>query len=417
MSLLRVVDAGQVPSVRRSAIDAQTLVAASRIVEDVRTRSMVAVREHAERLGDLTADQPVVIEPAQMRAALDRIDPDARRVLEQASERIYAFAQAQRNAIQDLDISVPGGRGGHWIAPVERAGCYAPGGRFPLPSSALMTAMTARAAGVNQIWLASPKPADVTLAAGALAGVDGLLAVGGAQAIAALAFGAGDVPASDAVVGPGNRWVTAAKQLVSGQVAIDMLAGPSELLVIADDSADAGTIAADLLAQAEHDTDAGVVLITTHAPLLHAVQQELVRQLATLPTATTARAALANSYAVVVGSIDEAIEQSDRYAPEHLQILTRDAHAVARRCAHYGGVFIGERTAEVFGDYGLGPNHTLPTGGTARSFAGLSVFTFLRIRTWLQTDAPEQRITRDVAAFARLEGLEAHARSAEKRLK
>ena len=170
MSLLRVVDAGQVPSVRRSAIDAQTLVAASQIVEDVRTRSMVAVREHAERLGDLTADQPVVIEPAQMRAALDRIDPDARRVLEQAAERIYAFAQAQRNAIQDLDISVPGGRGGHWIAPVERAGCYAPGGRFPLPSSALMTAMTARAAGVNQIWLASPKPADVTLAAGALAG-------------------------------------------------------------------------------------------------------------------------------------------------------------------------------------------------------------------------------------------------------
>jgi phosphoribosyl-ATP pyrophosphohydrolase/phosphoribosyl-AMP cyclohydrolase/histidinol dehydrogenase len=416
VNLLRVVDAGKVPTVRRSAIDAHTLITASKIVEDVRTRGIDAVREHAERLGDLTTDQAMIVERSQMRAALDRVDREARRVLEQAADRIYQFAMAQRGALKDLDISVPGGRGGHWVAPVERAGCYAPGGRFPLPSSALMTAMTARAAGVSQIWLASPRPADVTLAAGAIAGVDGLLAIGGAQAIAALAFGAGDVPASDAVVGPGNRWVTAAKQLVSGQVAIDMLAGPSELLVIADESADPRTIAADLLAQAEHDTDAGVVLITSHAPLLDAVQQELTTQLATLPTAATARGALANSYAVVVGSIDEAIEQSDRYAPEHLQILTRDALTVARRCAHYGGIFIGERTAEVFGDYGLGPNHTLPTGGTARSFAGLSVFTFLRIRTWLHTDAPEQAITRDVASLARLEGLEAHARSAEQRL-
>jgi phosphoribosyl-ATP pyrophosphohydrolase/phosphoribosyl-AMP cyclohydrolase/histidinol dehydrogenase len=281
-----------------------------------------------------------------------------------------------------------------------------------------MTAVTARAAGVGEVWVASPKPVDVTLAAAAVAGADAVLAVGGAQAIAALAYGAGPVPACDVVVGPGNRWVTAAKKLVAGHVGIDMLAGPSELVVLADDSADPATVAADLLAQAEHDPDALPVLVTTSPGLADRVDDELERQLADLPTGETARAALDSGFAVVSENLDQAVEVCDRLAPEHLQVLTGDADSVAARLTHWGGLFVGVHSAEVFGDYGVGPNHTLPTGGVARFKGGLSVFDFLRIHTWLRLDdGPElSGVARDAADLARLEGLEAHARAAERRI-
>ncbi len=241
-----------------------------------------------------------------------------------------------------------------------------------------MTAVTARAAGVAEVWVASPRPASVTLAAAAVAGADAVLAVGGAQAIAALAYGAGPVPACDVVVGPGNRWVTAAKKLVAGDVGIDMLAGPSELVVLADDTADPATVAADLLAQAEHDPDALPVLVTPSPALADAVDAELERQLADLPTRDVAEAALDHGFTVVTADLDEAIRVCDVLAPEHLQVLTDDAHAVAERLEHWGGLFIGAASAEVFGDYGVGPNHTLPTGGVARFKGGLSVLDFLQ---------------------------------------
>jgi phosphoribosyl-ATP pyrophosphohydrolase/phosphoribosyl-AMP cyclohydrolase/histidinol dehydrogenase len=274
---------------------------------------------------------------------------------------------------------------------------------------------------VPVVWVASPRPAPATLAAAALAGADALLAAGGAHAIAALACGAGPVPACDAVVGPGNRWVTAAKQLVAGRVAIDMLAGPSELLVVADETADAGLVAADLLAQAEHDPDALPVLVTTSVALADRVEVELAAQLSTLPTAETARAALAQGFAVVVPTLDDAVAAADRLAPEHLQLAVREPEALAPRFAHYGALFVGERAAEVLGDYGIGPNHTLPTGGTARFAGGLSVFTFLRVRTWLAVGGPGagpefHEAVADAVALARIEGLEAHARAAERRL-
>ena len=280
-----------------------------------------------------------------------------------------------------------------------------------------MTAVTARAAGVREVWVASPHPTQITLAAAAVAGADGLLAVGGAHAIAALAYGVGGPPPCDVVVGPGNQWVTAAKKLVAGDVGIDMLAGPSELVVLADVSADPGVVAADLLAQAEHDPDALPVLVTTDTAHADAVDTELENQLAGLPTRDIAGAALANGFAVIADTLGEALAVCDRLAPEHLQILTRDPEEVARRANHYGGLFIGGASAEVFGDYGIGPNHTLPTGGVARFKGGLSVFDFLRIRTWLRmSDGPDAAAAaRDAAALARLEGLEAHARAAERR--
>lgn len=415
---LRLLSPERVPAIRRDPVDPETLAAAATIVDDVRARGEAALREHAERFGDIPQRGALVRTRKELDAALDSIPAGDRALLERTADRIRRFAEAQRRCLTDLTVPIPGGRAGHTVAPVERAGCYAPGGRFPLPSSVLMTAVTARAAGVATVWVASPKPAPITLAAAAVAGADALLAAGGAQAIAALACGFGDIPPFDAVVGPGNRWVTAAKQLVAGRVAIDMLAGPSELVVLADDSADPEVVAADLLAQAEHDGDALPVLVTTSAVLAEAVNGALERQIASLPTAETASAALANGFAVVVPDLETGVEICNRLAPEHLELDLRDASGIAPRMKHYGGLFVGRHAAEVLGDYGAGPNHTLPTGGTARSSAGLSVLHFLRVRTWMEIDDPEaaRTLVDDAVALARHEGLEGHARSAGIRL-
>lgn len=415
---LRLLSPERVPSIRRDPVDPETLAAAAKIVDDVRARGEAALREHAERFGDIPQGGALVRTRKELDAALDSIPAGDRALLERTADRIRRFAEAQRRCLTDLTVPIPGGRAGHTVAPVERAGCYAPGGRFPLPSSVLMTAVTARTAGVGTVWVASPKPAPITLAAAAVAGADALLAAGGAQGIAALACGFGDIPPFDTVVGPGNRWVTAAKQLVAGRVAIDMLAGPSELVVLADDSADPEVVAADLLAQAEHDPDALPVLVTTSGALADAVNDALERQLAVLPTAKTASAALANGFAVVVPDLETGIAICNRLAPEHLELDLRDASGIAPRMKHYGGLFVGRHAAEVLGDYGAGPNHTLPTGGTARSSAGLSVLHFLRVRTWMAIDdaGAARTLVEDAVSLARLEGLEGHARSAEIRL-
>lgn len=411
------LDPSAVHRAARRPVDDDTLGVAAAIIRDVRARGLQAVLDHAHRLGDLAPGDRLVYDAPALRASLDAVPPADRRVLETAAARIASFAASQRACLRDLETTVDGMVVGHTVAPVERAGCYAPGGRFPLPSSVLMTACTARAAGVRQVWVASPKPQPITLAAASLAGADALIAVGGAHAVAALAYGAGPIPACDTIAGPGNRWVTAAKKLVYGDASIDMLAGPSEVLIIADDSADPAIVAADLLAQAEHDTDAACWLVTTSPALVDHVERELVRQLESLPSAAIARVSLANGGSILCASLDQAVALSDRLAPEHLEIMTREAGALAGRCSHYGAVFIGTGAAEVIGDYGIGPNHTLPTGGAGRFSGGLSVFNFLRIRTFIRSVGPaEPGIYSQTAAFARLEGLEAHARAAERRI-
>jgi len=418
MTMLRRTIPEALPERGQGAVDDATLAAARLIVDDVRAHGEDALRAHAERLGDLAPGAPLVFDRAALEAAFRALPQADQDLLARTAARIRTFAEAQRASLRDAVIHIPGGQAGHTVSPLAKAGCYAPGGRFPLPSSVLMTAVTARAAGVDEVWVASPRPAPMTLAAAHVAGADGLLAVGGAQAIAALAYGAGPVPACDIVVGPGNRWVTAAKKIVSGDVAIDMLAGPSELVVLADETADADIIAADLLAQAEHDPDAVPTLVTTDASLADRVEAALATQLQTLPTAATARAALDNGAAVVARDLDAAIAAVNRLAPEHLEVMLADPWSVAARLQHYGGLFLGTNAAEVLGDYGAGPNHVLPTGRTARYTGGLSVMDFLRVRTWLEiTDkAAARELVEDAAALARHEGLEAHARAAEHRL-
>jgi len=403
---------------RAGAIPSEAFTVAAPIVEAVRARGEAALREYAERFDEVAAGGSLFLERSMLDRALSDLPASDRGRLERVAERIRRFAEAQKRALEAVTVALPGGAAGHWIAPLERAGCYAPGGRYPLPSSVLMTAVTARAAGVNEIWVASPKPGPMTLAAAAVAGADGVLAAGGAHAIAALAFGAGPIAPCDVIVGPGNRYVTAAKQLVGGRAAIDMLAGPSELLVFADSSAPPAVIAADLLAQAEHDPDAVPMLVTTDPTHFDRVDAELTRQLGDLPSAGVARAALLNGGVVMVGSVDEGVAACDAIAPEHVELFLVGATDLAPRLAHYGALFIGGGSAEVLGDYGAGPNHVLPTAGTARSKGGLSVYTFLRVRTWLRIDdcAAARPLVEDAAWFGRVEGLEAHARSAERRL-
>jgi phosphoribosyl-ATP pyrophosphohydrolase/phosphoribosyl-AMP cyclohydrolase/histidinol dehydrogenase len=403
---------------RGTPVQPEALRVAAAIVNDVRERGEAALREHAERLGDIDPGAPLIVTREHLARAAEQLDPSERKRLERVGDRIRTFAQAQRDAVREVEVAVPGGRAGHWIAPVERAGCYAPGGRYPLPSSVLMTVVAAREAGVSEVWVASPRPSTETLAAAAIAGADGLIPVGGAQAIAALASGVGLVPRCDVIVGPGNKYVTAAKELVRGVAGLDVPAGPSELVVLADASADPALVAADLLAQAEHDPEAVPVLVTTDRLLVERVAEELTRQLEGLPTADVAERALENGGALVEPSLEQAIAVCDQLAPEHLEVLTADAAAVARRLRHFGAIFIGPRSAEVLGDYGAGPNHVLPTGGAARWVGGLSVLSFLRVRTWLEIDNPEAagELVGDAAWLGRVEGLEAHARAAERRL-
>ena len=249
MSQLGVKTLAEVQILEREPVDADTYLRAVEIVEKVRTGGREALIAQGEELGDIKPGQPLVYDRAALKRAADALGAEERGVLERTAERIKVFAEGQRSCLRSFETSIPGGRAGHGFAPVETAGCYAPGGRFPLPSTVLMTAITARAAGVKKVVVASPKPTDVTLAAAGIAGADMLVAVGGAQVIGAMTFGVDDVPTCDVIVGPGNRWVTAAKKYVSGFVGIDMLAGPSELVVWSDETGDPAVIAADLLAQ------------------------------------------------------------------------------------------------------------------------------------------------------------------------
>ena len=390
------------------------------IVTDVIANGEAALIKYAVRFGDMpSADAPYIIGKEEMEKAFNRISSEHQALLQRSADRVRLFAEKQKSALQPFEMPILGGNAGHNVRAVKAAGCYAPGGRYPLPSSVLMTAIPARVAGCETVCVASPRPTDETLAAAHVAGADICLKIGGAQAIAAMAYGVGEVPECDIIVGPGNAFVTAAKKMVFGKVGIDMLAGPSEVLVLADETANARIVAADLIAQSEHDTAASSVLISTSEKLIVDVEAELKEQLSTLPTAAVAREALKrNGMCVVVDNLEDGIQCCNALAPEHLEVHTAEPKAVAARLDSYGAIFIGENCAEVTGDYASGPNHTLPTSGTARFSGGLSVLTFLCVRTFMMfdSDASARPLLEDAEKFALIEGLHGHANAAKVRL-
>ncbi len=416
--MLKRITIDELESTLRPAVDTETLLVARRLLEEIArdgTSGLIAAIEKFEnRRGDR-----LTLGPAEFAEAYQVVPRAERELLERVAGRIARFAEAQKLSLGSVSLPIDGGAAGHDWFPLQSAGCYVPGGRFPLVSSLLMTAVTARVAGVEQVWVASPVASPLMLAAAAVAKADGFLWCGGVQAIAALAYGIGGVPRCDAIVGPGNRWVTAAKFLVSDRLRIDMLAGPSELLVLADGTARPEVIAADLLAQAEHDVDARPMLITDSADLAAAVDAELRRQTEQLATRENCQAALNNGFTMIVRTWEEAVVACQRIAPEHLEVQVAEPAGLAPRLTKCGCLFIGGNSAEALGDYGAGPNHVLPTGGTARFASGLAVETLMRRQTWLRIDDVEsaQGTVADALAMAELEGLPGHAASARLRVR
>ncbi len=387
--------------------------AVRRIVADVREHGDDALRRWAKRLDGADLDA-IEVEPARWASALKTLPEPMVEALLAAAARVRAYHQ--RAMPQGWDD--PGAGYGQRIVPLERVGLYVPGGTAAYPSTVLMTAIPARVAGVEQVVLCTPNPSQETLAAAHIAGVDRVFAVGGAQAIAAMAFGTGIVPKVDKICGPGGAFVALAKREVYGHVDIDGLYGPTETVVLADESADPEMAAADLLAQAEHDELASPVLITTSADQARAVGTALERQLAGLERRAVAAAAVERQgIAVVVESVEEGIALANAFAPEHLCLLVREPASHVGLVRNAGGIFVGEDSPEVAGDYVAGPSHTMPTGGTARYASSLGVQTFLK---HVPVIALRPQHLREVgpaaAAIARAEGLTGHARAMERRL-
>ncbi|MEZ4384718.1 MAG: histidinol dehydrogenase [Nannocystaceae bacterium] len=401
---------------RSAGLDGEADAAARALIADVRARGDAAVIEATARFeGRDLRPADFEITPEARRAAAARVPAPLRAALELAARNVEAFHRTQRFADSGLDQGALHLRSR--VTPLARVAVYAPGGTAAYPSSVLMAAIPARVAGVREILLLTPRPTDVVLLAAELAGVSRVFALGGAQAIAAAALGTATVPRVDKIVGPGNAYVTAAKRQVYGLCDIDGIAGPSEVLILADRGADPQLVAADLLAQAEHDRLACPLLVTDAAELVAPVQAALAAQLADLPRAAIAREALVEHGALVVVDDRAAmVAAANDYAPEHLELLVADADALVPALTTAGAIFVGAWTPEAAGDYTAGPSHVLPTAGAARFASPVGVWDFLKYTSILRLDRAALRAQAPaITALARAEGLEAHARAAERR--
>src|SRR5271165_1829671 len=409
--MIRIIshlDARSVMTRRRTRLDQAERIVAP-IIEAVRTEGDAALIRYAQQFDDL-GNKPLRVSEAELAAAAAQVASPILDAVTVARRNIHEFAKAQLPSEYLREFS-DGRKLGQIVRPLDAAGCYIPSGRYPLSSTLLMTAVPAQAAGVAKICVASPKPSVEILGCAHLLGLSNVFRIGGAQAIAAMAFGTATVPKVDRIVGPGNAYVAAAKKLLAGEVGIDFIAGPTEILILALDG-NPRTIAADMLAQAEHDTDAAAVLITLSQGLAEEVARQIDLQLAGLPTAETARAAIEKNSAIIVApSTEIAVDLSNEFAPEHLSLL--DA-SLLPHIRHAGTVFLGENSPESAGDYAAGPSHVLPTSGAARLRGGLSAADFVKVIAVQQlSSAALRELAPTITTLARAEGLEAHARSVE----
>ena len=407
---------------RNVAFDAELMLQVSAIIHDVRTRGDAALIDYTKRFDGCTVERSDLrVSESTLANIAARVDADVRDALREAIRRVRLFHEFERQ--HSWEVETPDGvRFGQRITAIERAGLYVPGGTASYPSSVVMNVVPAQVAGVSRIVVATPprtlQENPAVAAAIVELGVTEVYAVGGAQAIAALAFGTEIVPRVDKITGPGNRYVAAAKKLVFGVVGIDSIAGPTEVVVIADDTARASYIASDLLAQSEHSEDASAVLVTTSRNLAAEVVTELTNQAQALPRFGVIEGSLARYGAIiVVDDLDEACALVNELGPEHLEIVCRDEERIAAQVRHAGAIFFGDQTPEATGDYLAGPNHVLPTSGAARFSSALGVYDFLKRTTILKFSSSALRHTAPmIATLARAEGLEAHARSALIRL-
>jgi len=405
------------------SVDHQVNESVRHILREVKTRGDAAVLEFTEKFDRLKVGSMAELEmdKGRLQAALERIPRDQRVALEKAAERVrdYHARQDQKSwQYEDEDGTLLGQK----VTPLDRAGLYVPGGKAAYPSSVLMNAIPAKVAGVGELIMVVPTPDglvnDMVLAAAAISGVDRVFTLGGAQAVAALAYGTETVPAVDKIVGPGNIFVATAKREVFGVVGIDMIAGPSEILVICDGKTDPDWIAMDLFSQAEHDEQAQSILISPDAAFLDAVEASINKLLPTMEREEIIRTSMIGRGALIhVADLKEAAEVSNRIAPEHLELSVEDPQAMLDDIRHAGAIFMGRYTAEALGDYCAGPNHVLPTSGTARFSSPLGVYDFQK-RSSLIGFSPKgaDRMGRVASVLARGEGLTAHARSAEYRI-
>jgi histidinol dehydrogenase len=406
---------------RENAEDVDEAVA--NIIAEVRARGDAAVLDATRRFDrlDVAAVAALRIRPERIEAARGEVDERTRAALELAAERIRAYHERQRPADCRFTDGAGAELGWRWT-PLPSVGLYVPGGTAAYPSSVLMNAIPAKVAGVARVAMAVPAPAGAlspaVLAAAALAGVDEIWTIGGAQAVAALAYGTATIAPVAKIVGPGNAYVAAAKRRVFGEVGIDMIAGPSEVLVIADRTADPAFVAADLIAQAEHDEAAQSILITDDVALADAVAREVEAQLASLPRAAIASASWrAHGALILVGELDEAVALADRLAPEHLELIGPRAEALVDRISHAGAIFLGEATPEAVGDYVAGSNHVLPTARSARFSSGLGVLDFMKRTSILRVPPAALAVIGPAAvALGEAEALHGHARSVAMRL-
>ncbi|HAJ44278.1 histidinol dehydrogenase [Alloalcanivorax venustensis] len=394
------------------------------ILRDVAGRGDAAVVEYTNRFDrrDATSMADLTVERAQLEAALERLPAEQRQALEAAAERVSDYhARQKQDSWHYRDAH--GTLLGQQVTPLDRAGIYVPGGKAAYPSSVLMNALPARVAGVAEIVMVSPAPDgelnDMVLAAAAVAGVERFFTLGGAQAVGALAFGTETVPAVDKIVGPGNIYVAEAKRQVFGKVGIDMIAGPSEILVVCDGKTDPDWIAMDLFSQAEHDEEAQSILVSPDADFLARVEEAMERLVPTLERETVIRTSMANRGALIqVDDLDQAMEVVNRVCPEHLELSLDDAEVWAKKVRHAGAIFLGRHTPEALGDYCAGPNHVLPTSATSRFSSPLGVYDFQK-RSSLIGCSPEgaSELGKIASVLSRAESLTAHARSAEMRIK
>ncbi len=406
------------------SLDREVETTVREIIAGVRQRGDDALLEYTARFDQLHADSVLDLEVSQARLqkALAAIPPVQREALETAALRVREYHEHQRQASWSYE-DAGGNRLGQQVTPLDRAGIYVPGGKASYPSSVLMNTLPARVAGVGEVVMVVPAPGgelnDLVLAAAAIAGVDRVFTLGGAQAIAALAYGTASVPAVDKIVGPGNIFVAAAKRQVFGQVGIDMIAGPSEILVICDGSTEPDWVAMDLFSQAEHDENAQALLLCPDAAYLDRVEASIARLLPEMARSEIIARSLEDRGALILTrDLAEAVAISNRLAPEHLELSVADPEALLAQVRHAGAIFMGPYTTETLGDYCAGPNHVLPTSRSARFFSPLGVYDFQKRSSVIHcSEAGVQALGRVASVLARGEQLTAHARSAELRLK